>query len=67
MYLHYSTLGARMLSFLSWTALSNQNADDLSAGGFFYTGELIYKFIICLLQNQTFSLEPLIYKFVFYR
>ena len=29
--------------FFTWPALSNQNADDLSADGFFYTSEVIYE------------------------
>ena len=43
MYPYYSTYSARLESFLSSPALSNQSADNLSAGGFFYTGELLYK------------------------
>ena len=43
MYPYYSTYSARLESFLNWPVLSNQSADNLSAGGFFYTGELLYK------------------------
>jgi len=42
-YPYYSTYSARFESFLNWSALSNQSADNISAGGFFYTGELLYK------------------------
>ena len=28
-------------AFFNWPALPNENADDLSAGGFFYTGGVL--------------------------
>jgi len=42
MYPYYSSYHARKQSLFTWPALSNQKPNDLSAGGFFYTGELHY-------------------------
>jgi len=42
----------------TWSALSNQNADDLSEGGFFYTGNVFYKQKPLYYRNKYFLEEP---------
>jgi len=41
--------------FFTWPALFNQNADDLSAGGFFYTVEVLYKKNLFITTTNIFS------------
>jgi len=54
-----------MLSFSTWPALSNQNADYLSEGGFFYTGTVICKQKNMFVKKQIFSRRPYYYKIIF--
>jgi len=44
--------------FFTWPALFNQNADDLSAGGFFYTDEVLYFKKPVYYNNKYFLEEP---------
>jgi len=46
--------------YFTWPALSNENANDLSAGGFFYTGDVLYKQKPLYYKLNTFSKRPLI-------
>jgi len=47
-----------MKSFSTWPALSNQNADDISEGGFFYTGMVLYKQKPVYYKNKYILEEP---------
>jgi len=47
-----------MQTFSTWPASSNQNADDLSDGGFFYTGNVFYKQEPVYYKNKYFLEEP---------
>jgi len=47
-----------MQSFSTWPASSNQNADDLREGGFFYTGNVFYKQKPVNYKNKYFLEEP---------
>jgi len=40
-YQHYSTHYALMQSYNTWPADSKQKAENLSKGGFFYTGKFL--------------------------
>jgi len=43
LYPQFRRLAPRMQSFSTWPVSPNQNADDLSEGGFFYRGNVFYK------------------------
>jgi len=47
-----------MQSFSAWLASSNQNAEHLSEGGFFYTGNVFYKQKPVYYRNKYFLEEP---------
>jgi len=42
-YPQFEILANRLQSFSPWPPSSDQNAGDLSEGGFFYTGNVFYK------------------------
>jgi len=54
-----------MQSFSTWPASSNQNADDLSEVGFFYTGNVFHKQKPVCYINKYFLKEPANIKIVF--
>jgi len=49
----------------TWPASSNQNADDLSEGGFFYRGNVFYNQKPVCYRNKYFLKEPSNIKIVF--
>jgi len=57
-YPEFGRLTARMQPFSTLPALSNQNAYDLSEGGFFYTGNVFYKQNPVYYKNKHFLEEP---------
>ena len=65
LYPQFGTLAARMQSFSTWPASSNQNADDLSESGFFYTSNVFYKQKPVYYRNKYFLKEPANIKIVF--
>ena len=57
-YPEFGRLNARMQSFSTWPSLPNQNAYDLSEGGLFYTGKVLYKQKPVYYRNKSIVEEP---------